>query len=66
MELIIEVPEEVNKICAKVVQNNAYFAHPENVLPAMLEDQDETIRRKAVNKIIEVRQQKVEKVMAKK
>ena len=66
MELIMEQPEDVNKICAKVVQNNAYISHQKNVLPAMLEDQDETIRRKAVNKIIEVRQQKVEKVMAKK
>ena len=53
---------EIQKICKKVIQNNCYFAHPENVLPAMLEDGDENIRRIAMNKILEVRGRK-EKVI---
>ena len=47
------------------VKNNGYFAHYENVLPVMLEDYDETIRRKAANKIIEVRGKKPRTARAK-
>ena len=32
----------------RVLQGNAYFAHHENVCIAMLRDQDEEIRRRAV------------------
>ena len=42
---------EIRSIASKVVQRNAFFAHPENVLLGMLGDDDEEIRRLAVNKI---------------
>ena len=42
---------EIRFIASKVVQRNAFFAHPENVLLGMLGDDDEEIRRLAVNKI---------------
>ena len=42
---------EIRSIASKVVQRNAFFAHPENVLLGLLRDHDEEIRRLAVNKI---------------
>jgi hypothetical protein len=39
----------------KVIQNNAYFAHPENLLIAMLSDNKLSIRKFAYNKVIEAR-----------
>ena len=39
----------------KTVQKNAYFAHSENILIAMLHDSDENIRKLAVEKIINIR-----------
>ena len=35
----------------KVAQRNAFFAHPENVMLAMLGDDEEEIRRVGVNKV---------------
>jgi hypothetical protein len=32
----------------RVLQDNSYWAHPENVLIAMLQDEREVIRRKAI------------------
>ena len=37
------------------MQKNAYFAHSENILIAMLHDSDENIRKIAVEKIIKLR-----------
>ena len=49
---IQQFPEsEIRSIASKVVQRNAFFAHPENVLLGMLGDDDEEIRRLVVNKI---------------
>ena len=42
---------KIRSIALKVVQRNAFFAHPENVLLGMLADNEEEIRRLAVNKI---------------
>ena len=39
-------------ICHKVIDNNSYFAHGKNTLIGMLADEDEEVRRKAVNKVI--------------
>jgi len=36
----------------KVLQRNAYFAHSENVILGMLAEDDENIRRRAVDKIL--------------
>ena len=38
-------------ICYKVIDNNSYFAHGENILIGMLADEDEEVIRKAVNKV---------------
>ena len=43
--------QNVVKIGLDVLQRNGYFAHPENVLVAMLGDDNEDLRRLAVNKI---------------
>ena len=43
-----------SKICStelKVVQRNAFFAHPKNILLGMLRDDDEEIKRLVFNKI---------------
>ena len=38
------------------VSRNAYFAHPENLLVAMLDDEDESVREKGVGIIQEIRE----------
>ena len=43
------------KIVQKVMQDNAHFAHPENIVIACLSDPDEEIRRKGVNYILQAR-----------
>lgn len=47
--------KEVRDIALKSLQRNAFFAHPENVLVAMLGDADPDNRRVAVNKIQKIR-----------
>ena len=42
-----ELQEEVQK----VMQRNAYFAHPEAILLSMLADSDREVRAQAVNTI---------------
>ena len=37
------------------MQDNAHFAHPENIAIAYLSDPDEEIRRKGVNYILQAR-----------
>ena len=39
-------------IATKVVERNAYFAHPENIMLAMLADENEEIRNPAMKKIV--------------
>lgn len=38
-----------------VIENNAYFAHPENMLLSMLADENSEVRQIAVNKILNAR-----------
>ena len=47
--------KKVREIALKVVQRNAFFAHPENILLGMLADENEEVRRIAVNKILVIR-----------
>ena len=47
---------EIN-IVKEVVQRNAFFAHPDQLLLAMRTDRDEAVRREAVNKIRKLRDQ---------
>lgn len=39
----------------KVIQNNAYFGHPENILLAMLSDERREVRMSAVSQIVSLR-----------
>jgi len=43
--------DKVRDISMKVLQRNAYFAHSESVILGMLAEDDENIRRRAVDKI---------------
>ena len=45
----------IQDIAVAVLQRNAYFAHHENILLAMLADNDHNVRLLAVNKILTVR-----------
>ena len=45
----------VNDVGVKVLQNNAFFAHHENILLAMLGDNAQNIRAMAVDKIPQIR-----------
>ncbi|CAH2109254.1 unnamed protein product [Euphydryas editha] len=51
--------QRLKKIIDIVIQRNAYFAHPENILLAMLGDERQMIREKAVNLILQTRQENV-------
>ena len=42
--------QKVVEIALKVFQNNRFFAHPENILLRMLNDDDKNLQRMAVNK----------------
>ena len=46
---------KVKNISLKVLQRNGFAIHPENVLLAMLSDECEEVRRKAINKILSLR-----------
>ena len=55
MQLLKLLPSDVRKIVKPYVSRNAYNAHPENLLIAMLDDSDDAIREKAVNIIKDIR-----------
>ena len=44
-----------NAVGVKVLQSNAFFAHHENILLAMLGDNDQNICAMAVDKILQIR-----------
>ena len=44
--------EEIREVALDAMQRNGYFAHPENLLIAMLGDNDEQIRSMAVTNVI--------------
>ena len=50
-----QLTQKIKDIAIKNLKVNSYFAHPENVLIAMLGDEDETIRELGVNKILSLR-----------
>lgn len=55
------LPKEVKDIVDPVIQRNAFFAHPENLLIGMLEDKNKAVRKRAVNCILSLRKKKVQK-----
>ena len=46
---------QVKDIATRVVERKAFFAHPENIMLAMLDDENEEIRNAAVKKIVSSR-----------
>ena len=56
--LVKQQSKEVKEIVLPVMQRNAYFAHHENILLAMLADENETIRKLAWRRLKKCRQKK--------
>ena len=54
-KLLNLLPVDVADLVRPYVSRNAYFAHPENLLLAMLDDDDENVRKKAVDIIKDIR-----------
>lgn len=50
-----ELDNEIKRVIDPVIQRNAYFAHPENLLLAMMVDDQLDIRIKALQKILSCR-----------
>ena len=55
LKLSKDLPKEDMEIAHKVLQDNAHWAHSENITIAMLADEREEIRRKAVLHIMKAR-----------
>ena len=55
ISILRELPEYDQGVICDVLQRNAYFCHPENLLLSMLADNDMQIRQKAVNTILNIR-----------
>ena len=56
MVRITKQPVKVQDVVKPVIERNAYFALPDNLLAGMLLDRDEDVRNKAVCKIIKLRE----------
>ena len=47
--MIYSFPDiKIQKLCYKVLNNNSYFVHGENILLAMLSDKDQLVRKKGI------------------
>lgn len=51
------LPREVKNVIDPVIQRNAYFAHPENLLIAMVTDDRDHIKQLALRRILKARQE---------
>lgn len=49
------LPPPLKSLFENTIQNNAYFAHPENILLAMMADDRQSIRKEAYDRVIEIR-----------
>ena len=47
--------KQVRDVALKVLQRNAFFAHPEQVIIVMLGDENKPVRDVAVDKIMSIR-----------
>ena len=54
-KLLNLLPAEVKDIVKPYVSRSAYYAHPENLLVAMLDDEDKSVRKVAVKVILNIR-----------
>ena len=55
LELTRDLPEEDRMIAQRVLQDNSFWAHTENLLISMMKDEDKEIRRRAVLWILRAR-----------
>ena len=62
LQLMRNLPQPLPDIICRVVQRNAYWAHPEVLLLAMMADPVEAVRARAVQRIVQCRQQTQEEV----
>lgn len=53
------LPREITEMMKEAIQENAYFAHPENVLLAMICDENQNTRQRAYEKILLARKKAV-------
>jgi hypothetical protein len=51
------LPDDLKNVVNPVIQRNAYFAHPENILVAMLSDDRKHIRELAVRRTLKIREE---------
>lgn len=51
------LPQNLKEIVNRTIQNNSFFAHPENVLLTMLFDDRKSVRERAIKKILYYREQ---------
>ena len=54
-KLLDLLPEDVKAVAKEYVSSNAYYAHPENLLAAMLADDNIHVRKRAVKVILGIR-----------
>lgn len=59
MKQCLQLDECDRKIVIPVLQNNNYFAHPENILLAAMGDDDISIRKRAIDYILQARSKPV-------
>lgn len=55
LELSRELEKDAKEVVEKVMQDNAHFAHPENIVVSLLADPREELRRKGVLHILAAR-----------
>ena len=58
IQLSKNLTESEQKVAHKAIQRNAFFGQPEQVLLTMLNDKEKEIRKRAVDKIVSLRQTK--------
>ena len=56
VELLRDQPEVVQRVVRAVIQRNAYWAHPEQLLLAMVADEQQSVREEGVRMITAARQ----------
>jgi hypothetical protein len=49
------LPTKLKYVVQEVIQRNAFYVHPENILVSMLTDEERSIRQLAVKRIIAIR-----------
>jgi hypothetical protein len=55
VHLVQSLPSQVKQIVQPVIQRNAYFAHPENLLLSMISDEKMNIRELGLRRLLKAR-----------